>query len=67
VLLLDYLEASGHAREKDGALFHPIRNNRTGTIDRSLCADGVYKIMRSYSLDFGWQSAQLDSGTLDTQ
>lgn len=52
-LLLDYLEASGHANDKDGALFRPIRNNRTGTVDRSLSPDGVYKIMRGYSAELG--------------
>ena len=47
-LLLSYLGASGHAQDKDGALFRPIRNNRTGTVDRALSTDGVYKIMRAY-------------------
>ena len=47
-LLWSYLEASGHAQDKEGALFRPIRNNRTGTIDQSLSTDGVYKIMRAY-------------------
>jgi site-specific recombinase XerD len=52
-LLLDYLEASGHAHDKEGALFRPIRNNRTGTVDRPLSPDGVYKIMRGYSAELG--------------
>lgn len=56
-LLLDYLEASGHAHDKEGALFHPIRNNRTGTVDRPLSPDGVYKIMRGYSAEFGIPSS----------
>jgi site-specific recombinase XerD len=55
-LLLDYLEASGHAQDKEGALFRPIRNNRTGTIDRALSPDGVYKIMRGYSAELGTPS-----------
>jgi site-specific recombinase XerD len=52
-LLVDYLEASGHAHDKEGALFRPIRNNRTGTVDRPLSPDGVYKIMRGYSAELG--------------
>jgi integrase/recombinase XerD len=52
-LLLDYLEASGHAHDKEGALFRPIRNNRTGSVDRPLSPDGVYKIMRGYSTKLG--------------
>ena len=56
-VLLDYLEASGHAQDKDGALFRPIRNNRTGTVDRPLSPDGVYKIMRGYSTELGIPSS----------
>jgi integrase/recombinase XerD len=52
-LLLDYLEASGHPHDKEGALFRPIRNNRTGIVDRPLSPDGVYKIMRGYSTELG--------------
>ena len=56
-LLLDYLEGCGHAQDKNGALFRPIRNNRTGTLDRPLSADGVYKIMRGYSAQLGIPSS----------
>jgi integrase/recombinase XerD len=56
-LLLDYLEASGHMQDKNGPLFRPIRNNRTGTVDRPLSADGVYKIMRGYSTQLGIPSS----------
>ena len=49
-LLLDYLEASGH---KEGPVFRPICNNRTGTVDRARSPDGVYKIMRGYSAQLG--------------
>ena len=56
-LLSDYLEACGHAHDKDGALFRPIRNNRTGTIDRPLSPDGVYKIVRGYSAELGIPSS----------
>jgi integrase/recombinase XerD len=56
-LLLDYLEASGHMHDKNGALFRPIRNNRTGTLNRPLSPDGVYKIMRGYSAQLGIPSS----------
>ena len=56
-LLLDYLEASAHAHDKDGPLFRPIRNNRTGTVDRPLSPDGVYKIIRGYSAELGIPSS----------
>jgi integrase/recombinase XerD len=56
-LLTDYLEAAGHAHDREGALFRPIRNNRTGTLERPLSADGVYKIMRGYSSELGVPSS----------
>jgi integrase/recombinase XerD len=56
-LLTDYLEASGHAHDREGALFRPIRNNRTGTLERALSTDGVYKIMRRYSTELGIPSS----------
>ena len=52
-LLTDYLEASGHAHEKSGALFRPIRNNRTGELDRMLSGDGIYKLVRGYAKQLG--------------
>lgn len=52
-LLTDYLEASGHAHEKFGALFRPIRNNRTGELDRTLSGDGIYKLVRGYAKKLG--------------
>jgi site-specific recombinase XerD len=52
-LLSDYLEASGHAHEKSGALFRPVRNNRTGELDRMLSGDGIYKLVRGYAKKLG--------------
>jgi integrase len=49
-LLLDYLEASGHAQDKEGAL---SARPATGTIDRPLSPDGVHKIMRGDSPELG--------------
>jgi len=52
-LLTDYLEASGHASDKAGPLFRPIRNNRTGELNRALSADGIYKVVCSYCAVLG--------------
>lgn len=46
----DYLQASGHT---SGPLFRPVRNNRTGTLERPLSTDGVYKIVRGYGKKLG--------------
>lgn len=37
-----------HERDAFGPLFLPIRNNRTGVLDRALTPDGIYKIVRRY-------------------
>jgi hypothetical protein len=39
----DYLEAAGHGDDEQGLLFRPIRNNRTGRIDRALVAEGRHR------------------------
>ncbi len=52
-LLADYLEASGHAHDKTAALFRPIRNNRTGELERTLSGDGIYKLVRGYAQKLG--------------
>ena len=40
-LIHEYLEAAGHGADEDGALFRPIRNNRTGRLDQAMTPDGV--------------------------
>ena len=52
-LLTEYLEAAGHALDKASAVFRPIRNNRTGELDRMLSGDGIYKLVRSYAKQLG--------------
>src|SRR5271165_6001621 len=39
----DYLEAAGHGDDEQGPLFRPIRNNRTGRIDKALVAKGRHR------------------------
>jgi len=54
-LIHDYLEAAGHAGDEAGALFRPVRNNRTGRLGGAITADGVYKLVRTYSARLGFE------------
>ena len=56
-LIHDYLDAAGHGHGADdnGALFRPIRNNRTGLLEKALTPDMVYKLVRGYSADLGFE------------
>src|SRR5271157_1800765 len=53
-LIHDYLDAAGHGLDEAGALFRPIRNNRTGRLERAITADGVYRLVRCYSGQLGF-------------
>jgi integrase/recombinase XerD len=52
-LIHDYLDAAGHGADDNGALFRPIKNNRTRQLDKALTPDAVYPRVRSYSSGFG--------------
>jgi len=52
-LLSEYLEASGHGQDPSGPLFRPVRNNRTGELNRTLSGDGIYKLVRGYARKIG--------------
>ena len=54
-LIYDYLAAAGHDAEGAGALFRPIRNNRTGRLGGALTADQVYRLVRGYSAALGFE------------
>jgi integrase/recombinase XerD len=54
-LIHDYLDAAGHGTDENGALFRPIKNNTTGTLERAITADGVYKLVRAYSALLGFE------------
>ena len=54
-LILDYLDASGHAEDDAGALFRPIRNNRGGGLEKAITPDAVYKLVREYSAALGFE------------
>lgn len=48
-LIEQYLSLAGHVTDSDGALFRPVRNNRTGELERSLNANSLYRnIVRKY-------------------
>ena len=52
-LINDYLDAAGHGLDESGALFRPVRNNRTGRLEGAITADGVYRLVRRYSAAAG--------------
>jgi integrase/recombinase XerD len=54
-LIHDYLEAAGHGGDEHGALFRPVRNNRTRRLDKALTPDAVYKLVRRYSAALGFE------------
>ena len=54
-LINDYLDAAGHGLDEAGALFRPVRNNRTGRLEGAITADGVYRLVRGYSAQLGFQ------------
>jgi integrase/recombinase XerD len=54
-LILEYLEAAEHGADDAGALFRPLRNNRTGGLQRAITPDGIYKLVRKYSGAVGKQ------------
>jgi integrase/recombinase XerD len=51
----DYLDAAGHGADDNGALFRPIRNNRTGQAEKALTPDMIYKLVQKYSGELGFK------------
>lgn len=51
--IYDYLDAAGHRNDPEGALFRPIRNNRTGNKEKPLSSDAIWRIVREYALKAG--------------
>uniref|UniRef100_UPI00402B99AC tyrosine-type recombinase/integrase n=1 Tax=Methylomonas sp. PHL2-19 TaxID=3438878 RepID=UPI00402B99AC len=54
-LVHDYLELAGHAADENGALFRPVSHNTKDNGGKSITADGVYKIVRTYSAQLGFE------------
>jgi integrase/recombinase XerD len=49
-----YLLLTGHRGDADGALFRPVKNNRTGELDRHLDPASLYRnIVRKYAIETG--------------
>ena len=51
--ITEYLESAGHGALPSAPLFKPIRNNRRGTTDTALTADGVYQVLKYYGKTIG--------------
>ena len=50
----DYLALAKHRNDNDGALFRPVKNNRTGRLDRPLDPASIYRnIVLKYGLESG--------------
>ena len=45
----------GHGADLAGVLFRPIRNNLTGTLNKAITADMVFKLVRFYSAALGFK------------
>lgn len=51
--LNDYLDAAGHADDKNGALFRPVKNNVNGRLDQAITGDGIYVMVKDYGRKAG--------------
>jgi len=54
-LIHEYLDAAGHGEDDAEALFRPVRNNRTGKLGNAITPDGIYKLVRAYSGQLGFE------------
>jgi integrase/recombinase XerD len=54
-LIHDYLEAAGHGSDDNGAPFRPIKNNRTGRLEKAITPDAVDKLVPTYSALLGFE------------
>jgi integrase/recombinase XerD len=52
-LVTDYLEIAGHGGETAAALFRPVKNNLSGTMEGAVTADGIYKMVKHYATRVG--------------
>lgn len=53
-LIAEFLEMAKHGGALDGPLFRPLKNNRTGTLDKHLEPGSVYRnIVRKYGRETG--------------
>jgi len=53
-LIRDYLALAGHGGEADGALFRPVKNNRTGSLKGHLDPGSIYRhVVQKYGCETG--------------
>lgn len=53
-LIEDYLLKAGHKEDLKGPLFRPVKNNRTGKLDRPLNTNSIYRnIVKQYAIETG--------------
>ena len=54
-LIAEYLEAAGHGSAEASPLFRPLHNSRDQTSDQAITPDGVYRMVREYSKELGFE------------
>ncbi|MGO9263439.1 MAG: tyrosine-type recombinase/integrase [Candidatus Binataceae bacterium] len=54
-LITDYLDAAGHRGDEAGPLFRPLHNSRDQTAAPAITPDGVYRMVRRYSKELGFE------------
>jgi integrase/recombinase XerD len=56
-MIEDYLALAGHRGEVEGPLFRPVKNNRTGELDRALDPASIYRnVVLKYGRETGIQA-----------
>lgn len=48
-----YLDEAGHHEDRRGALFRPVRNNRSLSLEGAMTGDGIYKMVKEYATAAG--------------
>jgi integrase len=54
-LIAEYLEAAGHSAADGSPLFRPLHNSRDPKSAQAITPDGVYRMVRAYSAELGFE------------
>ena len=54
-LIGEYLEGAGHGGTEAAPLFRPLHNSRDQKSDQAITPDGVYRMVREYSKELGFE------------
>ncbi len=54
-LVYEYIELAGHGNDANGPLFRPVSHNAQDNSNKAITADGIYKIVRAYSGQLGFE------------